>query len=185
MKASESFMKKYTRGDYQAAINGIITRLNAVFARYPQICYLVGLHAMARSMAVLLGPAKPESRANWVSDLPGLLRANIAALDKAHGRGPRRPLPGIVNDSNFELTSDEGLLMLELLEPMSQAMIGQPRIVGLLALSRMMSALLAEAPDEIAEHTCQLIPEVVADFIVALDHVAAEMHAEQQQATAH
>jgi hypothetical protein len=182
----DSFVTKHTRGDYQAAIDGIITKINEVFARHPQTCYLVGLHALAHSMAMLLGPSNPETRADWVRDLPGLLRGNIAMLDKAFGRGPRRkPFPGMVNDSHFELTIEEGAQVFELLGPMGEAMTGQPRLVGLLALSRMMSAILFEAPDEIMEHTCQRITEVVDGFIAALDQVMAELRAEQRQSTNH
>lgn len=184
--ATESLTTKHARGDYQAAINGIIIKINKVFAQHPQTSYLVGLHALAHSMAVMLGPAEPETRTKWVCDLPWLLRANVAGYDKANGRGPRRkPMPGMVDHIHFKLTVEEGLQGLELLAPMSEAMVGQPRIVGLLALSRMMSAILSEAPDEIMEHTCQRIPEVVDGFIAALDEVMAELRAEQQQSTNH
>lgn len=184
--ATESLTVKHARGDYQDAINGIIIKINKLFARHPQTCYLVGLHALAHSMALLLSPADPETRTKWVFDLPRLLRAKVAAFDKANGRGPRRKVVrDRVNDSHFELTIEEGLQGFELLGPMGEAMIGQPRIVGLLALSRMMSAILAEAPDEIMEHSCQLLPEVVAGFIVELDRVTAELRAEQQQSTNH
>lgn len=184
--ATESLTVKHARGDYQDGINGIIIKINKVFAQHPQTSYLVGLHALAHSMAVMLGPAEPETRTKWVCDLPWLLRANVAAHDKANGRGPRRKsAPGRVNDSHFELSIEEGLQGLDLIGPMSEAMVGQPRIVGLLALSRMMSAILSEAPDGIMEHSCRLLPEVVAGFIVELDKVMAELRAEQRQSTNH
>lgn len=184
--ATESFAKKHARGDYQGAISGVTTKIDKVFAQHPETCYLIGLHALARSMAILLGPANPKSRADWVFGMPGLLRANVATIDKAQHRAPRRkPVRNMVNDRHFNLTMEEELLVLELLGPMSEAMVGQPRLIGLLALARMTSAILSEAPDEIMEHTCELLPDVVAGFIVALDHVMAETRAEQQQSTSH
>jgi hypothetical protein len=77
---TDTFLEDHMAGKHQAEIVALMEKMESCFVGHSRA---IIMFALIRSMAAMLGPAKPETRAQTIAALPKTLTDILARMDEA------------------------------------------------------------------------------------------------------